>query len=781
MNQDLLQERLERLERGEPLETCLVDLPDPEADLLKVAASFRSIPYPSRMAESVAVQRANLVRAAIAHNNPASRRAPQAASHPRWSWTRPMALLGPLMLAAACALVLAFVAGAFLLLQLSPIGSKVAHSPATAQSPLPGPTSSRFVAQLPVVSSALAAPNPASAIIAEARGMVEVQAGDGKWSAAKAGQVIRVGQRIRTSDLSSAVLLFYDKSQTRLGPMTEVSVDRLDAHADGPRTIQLTQWIGETDHDVAPSSNAQSRYEVNTPNGTGSAQGTSFHVQVNKSQITHIAVDEGAVVVANLNVTVIVIAGQVTTLRMGAPPTQPVFRVTGEGTVTQMGDTWRIGGLEFRTDADTVIVGNPQIGDLVAVEGHLLSDGTRIADRIALLRRALINRFAFTGIVNSMQDAQWTISGRAVRVNRDTSITAGIKIGAQVDVDGIIQPDGTLLAEHIRLANVQAGLPFKFTGLAQSIISQTWTISGVPISVDANTRIDPGLAVGDIVRVEGRILPNGTWLATSIQRATPQEREFEFTGVVQTMAPWVVSGIGFQTNSQTEIEADIKVGDRVRVAGRVLDDGTWLAEEIKRIDNGAQRFQFVGRVTRINPWIVGGVPISVTRQTEIDNNIGIGDLVRVEGRILSDGTLLAEKIKRLDTQPVCLDISAIVIRTDGGQIVLQDGQILQLSHDTQIKIRDKDKKVKSKDDGKVEAGSLVIVRVCVRADGTTIIVSIIIIQPPDWSPPVDWPPPTGLCINPAGKVMPCPPGNPPPFKPFGGEDDGKDKQRRNHD
>jgi hypothetical protein len=76
--------------------------------------------------------------------------------------------------------------------------------------------------------------------------------------------------------------------------------------------------------------------------------------------------------------------------------------VTGEGIVTQMGDIWRIGGLEFRTDADTVIVGSPQAGDLVAVEGHLLPDGTRVADRIALLRRAPINRFAFTGIVNAI-------------------------------------------------------------------------------------------------------------------------------------------------------------------------------------------------------------------------------------------------------------------------------------------------------------------------------------------------------------------------------------------
>ena len=774
MNQDVLQERLERLEGGEPLETCLVGLPNEEADLLKVAASFRAIPYPSRTAERAAEQRAGLLRAASQRHRQMSPKVPQPASRFPWNWTRPKALPELLALAGACALILMLCIGVVALRLLS-------SSLSTAQSSPPSPTDSPFIVPTPVASSAPAVPNPHSAIIADVRGLVEAQVHDGKWTVAKTGQVIQVGQRVRTSNLSSAALLFYDKSQARLGPMTEVSVDTLDAQVNGPRIAQLTQWIGETDHEVIPSSDLASRYDVNTPNGTGSAKGTSFHVSVNTPQITRITVDEGAVAVANLNVTVIVIAGQATTIRAGAPPEQPLFRVTGEGIVTQMGDTWRIGSLEFRTNTNTSIVGNPQIGDLVAVEGHLLSDGTRVAARIVLLRRAPSNRFAFTGIVNSIKDTEWTISGRPIRVNRDTDITAGIKTGDLVDVDGIIQPDGTLLAERIRPANVQAGLPFEFTGLVQSIVSKTWTISGVPIAVDVNTRVDPGLAVGDIVKVEGRILPNGTWLATSIQRARPQEREFEFTGVVQGMAPWVVSGISLQTNSQTEIEAGIKVGDRVTVEGRVLDDGTWLAEEIKQVDDGAQRFQFVGRVTRINPWLVGGVSISVTRQTAIDNGIVVGDLVRVEGRVLSDGTLLAEGIKRLDTHPVCVDIYAIVVKTDGDQIVLQDGQTIRPDKDTLISVRGNGKQVKRKDDGKVDVGSVVIVRACVRVDGKTIIVNITIIQLPDWAPPVGWSPPTGLCINPAGKVKPCPPGDPPPFKHLDGGENDKDKRYHGDD
>ncbi len=352
MNQDLLQERLERLEGGEALEACLVDLPDQEADLLKVAATLRSIPYPSRMEERAAQQRGSLLRAASQRNPRASSGTSQPTWRFRWSWTPPRALPELLALATACALILALCAGTLILQQIS-------SSLSTAQSSLPGSNDSRFITPTLVASSVPAAANPQNAIIADARGLVEAQASEGKWTVVKSGQAIQVGQRVRTSDLSGASLLFYDKSQARLGPMTEVSVDKLDAQVDGPRIVQLTQWIGETDHDVTPSSHAESRYTVNTPNGTGSAQGTSFHVTVDKSQVTRIAVDEGTVAVANLNVTVVVIAGQVTTIRTGAPPAQPVFRVTGEGIVTQMGDTWRIGGLEFRADAGTVIVGNP--------------------------------------------------------------------------------------------------------------------------------------------------------------------------------------------------------------------------------------------------------------------------------------------------------------------------------------------------------------------------------------------------------------------------------------
>ena len=67
---NLLQEQLQRLEDGEPLETCLADLPPTEAEVLQLAAALRALPHPSRNAAIVQSQRAALMKLAAADNNP---------------------------------------------------------------------------------------------------------------------------------------------------------------------------------------------------------------------------------------------------------------------------------------------------------------------------------------------------------------------------------------------------------------------------------------------------------------------------------------------------------------------------------------------------------------------------------------------------------------------------------------------------------------------------------------------------------------------------------------
>jgi uncharacterized protein DUF5666/FecR-like protein len=713
---DVLQDRLARLEKGEPLEAVCADLPEAEVGLLRAAAALRAVPAPERSLNTVAAQRMDLLRAARSFKalntlpkTDEVRRSGEPARPRNW-W--PVALAGGFATMFACAFVVAALAGAFWLWGAS-------RQPGVAQPRSPGSTVVAQASPAPHPNAIVAfeAPDPQHAVLAEARGLVEIQSGDGTWLAANAGQTLAAGQRVRTGALSAVTLAFYDGSVARLGPSAEVSVDSLDAQKTGVRVILLTQWSGESKHDVAHSDVAGSRYEVATPSGVGSAKGTSFRVSVT-ALLVRFDVDEGVVAVTNLNITVLVVAGQTTLIPPDQPPQEPVFHISGEGEVTAIGTTWRIGGQTFLTNSSTVIVGDPQIGDWVSVEGRILPDGTRFADRITLLQHSTENQFSFTGTVEVISDTQWTIAGRVVHVDSVTNIEAGIAVGDQVEVQGGIAKDGTWWASSIALS---AANTFEFTGVVQSIISDTWTISGISVTVNVSTTIDAGIVVSDVVHVKGEILDDGTWQATSIQKAA--ESTFDFVGVVMSMDPWIVSGIPISVTEETQIDEGIAIGNRVRAKGRVLADGTWLAESITQIDEGKRHHvEFTAKVESIDPWIVGSVPVSVTKQTKIDNGIAVGDLVTVKGNLLPDGTVIAKEIRRAAPTQGCVEISVVVQTVSADQVVLLDGQTIPLNEKVKVK-------------GKPAVASVVVVRVCADKDGNLTVVSIVVVHQLDKLPP----------------------------------------------
>lgn len=595
--------------------------------------------------------------------------------------------------------------------------------------------SAGYSAFIPVVSAPLVQ-DPHSATLTRIQGLVQIEQSNGIWVAAESAHTLAAGQRVRTAALSSAVLAFYDGSQAFLGSDTQVTIDELDAPASGAaRVVKITQLSGETRHQVATAQVAGSRYEVHTPSATGAAKGTSFGVRVTPEQRTRFSVDEGAVAVTGRNATVTVVAGQATTVAEGETPEEPVFRITGEGEVSQTGATWIIAGQPFSTHADTVIVGNPQVGDWVYVEGHLTADDERIADLIELRERSPANRFTITGPAEAIAEGAWTIAGQTVAVSETTTIDDDIQEGDLVRAEGVILEGGTLLAESIRAVKERPGLPFEFTGVVQEMGDASWTVSGVVLTLDAETEVEAGLAAGDIVKVEGWILEDGSWLATSIRRVLDEERAFEFTGVVESIDPWVVAGIGFETREWTEVEAGIEEGDLVKVEGQILPDGTWVASEIKRLDEEEEEptleIVFVGTVNSVDPWVVSDIPLTVDADTAVDEGILAGDLVRVTARVLPDGTWLALSIQRLDVEEPgqgCVQITAVVVGLSGDQVDLSNWPSVDLSDVTVI--------------GELQVGSVVLMQVCVDDEGNVTIVSITVIyQPEPDDTPTPVPPP----------------------------------------
>jgi hypothetical protein len=598
---------------------------------------------------------------------------------------------------------------------------------------------------IPILSSP-GLKSPDTAVLEPAHGIVQLQQADGSWVTVQKAETITVGRVIRTWTQSSAVLYFYDGSFAILDADTRLTLESINAPADGPREIVFFQPYGNSTHNVAKPSDYAISYIINTPSSSGTAKGTVFEVSVQDDKSSQFNVLEGAVDVTGKSETVRVTAGQTSYVVNDDEPSDPVFWISGEGEVTQTGDVWVIGGIEFQNHEVTVIVGDPQMGDLVSVRGRLLPDGTRLADRISLLAPSVQENFRLTGLVESMGDTHWIVSGQEISVNETTQMDEGIEIGSRVLVTGVIRTGGVLFAKQITLLNDE-DTHFEFTGLLESIDERIWMISGVPVTIDQNTIILGDPAVGDLVHVEGRIMPDGTWLAREIEKVS-EANDFEIIGTVDSIAPWTVSGVSFEVNEFTRIEPGIVVGSMVRVVGLILDDGTWLATSIELLED-TNTLVFIGIVDSTDPWVVNGLTLTVDENTVFTGDIVVASLVRVTVLIQPDGTWLVLSMELIEVGPVvgCIEFVDTVAAISREQITLSSGVVIPVGI--------------AEIEGDLQVGNQVLVKLCFGPDNVMVFAWILVLD--DSIRPTPTPGPTGTPRpDDDDKVTIChiPPGNP---------------------
>lgn len=753
--EDELQERLEQLESGQNLADCVAGLPPEEAELVHLAAELQTAAYPVFNVEKEAIHKTNLEKMVIRQRQDI----PLTVNPQEWFMEifnnlkqKFFALPQPAQMGLGAGLTVALLVlfvWAFRGGEETPVVENGQPEPTAAFEPddnkseedivesdssetVAVPAQVQTIALLPAdprVSPSGLPANPRTVVLSGLAGVVEVQAaGETAWAMAGGAQILSSGDRIRTQAQSTARLTFYDGSQVTLKPESELSLDEVNALLDQPRTIVMTQWQGESEHQVTsrPEVDADgkplSTYQVKTADGgTTSALGTAFTVTITPDLLSRVWVSEGQVAVVNLDVTVIVLAGQITTWLPNQPPLDPVFQIFGQGAVTVISDTWTIGSQQFVVDENTIIVGEPEVGDWVSVIGRLV-DEVKYADYIILVRPATNeNNFSFTGSVESIDEAEWVISGQTVVISDNTTINGEIVVSDTVRVEGVILEDGTLVAETITLQELsQQG--FEFTGVVQSVaLSDTlWTIAGVPISVTSETVITAEgdtIAVGDLVHVTGYITADGAWVAETITLVTdPTANGFVFTGDVQSMEPWVVAGIVLTTSEVTIIAPNIEVGTQVQVTGIILEDGSWLATEIIPLTEEEGCMVVVGLVQGIDPWVINGLPVVVGEESEIGEGIEIGDLVFVTICQDEDGEWVIISITPL-TPPMglgCFTFSTIVLGSTATQLTTPYGPFT-ITPEFNF------------DPADVGEGTIVLVVLCIDEDGTIILHSIIII------------------------------------------------------
>jgi hypothetical protein len=133
--------------------------------------------------------------------------------------------------------------------------------------------------------------------------------------------------------------------------------------------------------------------------------------------------------------------------------------------------------------------------------------------------------------------------------------------------------------------------------------------------------------------------------------------DFQFIGQGRitggTESAWIIGGVPINLDGNTELMSDLHVGDFVTLTGRILQDGTWLADRIELTNANESFFTYNGRLDWIrgSVWRIGGHPLLVNLQTERDSDLGIGDTLMATFSVLESGAWLASRIVAFDKFP----------------------------------------------------------------------------------------------------------------------------------
>jgi hypothetical protein len=292
---DDLQNYIAQLEMDKAPQTVLAELPveDKElAPMLAIAAALRELPDPEidpveARAQDRKVLMAIRWQAAQAAPNPSNNghypvQSRKFTRFPSLNVSRPYGLVGGLAVVLLVSIVFLLVARF-----VPPVG--LDHSRAT---------------------------------LADVAGVVEITSDQVAWQEAQSGDVLTAGQRIRTGPGSTATLVFFDGTKTRLAAETDLTLSILDGEDDSLR-VELDQNQGRTRHDVVPLKGDEAFYRVRTPGGSAVVHGTVFDVRVSEEGAAEFDVTEGQVAVNAAGQEVLLGPGQMTTAAADTPPAAP--------------------------------------------------------------------------------------------------------------------------------------------------------------------------------------------------------------------------------------------------------------------------------------------------------------------------------------------------------------------------------------------------------------------------------------------------------------------------
>ncbi|MDX2032244.1 MAG: DUF5666 domain-containing protein [Blastocatellia bacterium] len=364
-------------------------------------------------------------------------------------------------------------------------------------------------------------------------------------------------------------------------------------------------------------------------------------------------------------------------------------------TTGRIGD-WVISGRTVRVSASTQLKterGDFMVGSLVDVEGLAQVDGainaTKIENR-GNIENPQITVY-FRGTIETLPTTatfigDWKVSGRTVRVNDRTVLIqekGKIAVGAFIEVSGVLQADGSVLAAKVAVRENPNPPGFvKFVGKIVTLPGTTnfigdWKIGERTVHVTAATKIearDGQVAVGALVEVEGTLRSDGSVDASEIEvkhNSNDTANYIRLFGTISALpatanlvGDWTVGGRTIHVFERTRIRTEHGrpvVGAYVEVEGNQRADNTIDAYNIEvERDAGAPAgtigfINFYGQIKGlptaanfIGDWTVGTRKVTVTDTTRIETRRGavaVNAFVEIYGYLLGDGSVRAIKIE----------------------------------------------------------------------------------------------------------------------------------------
>jgi len=251
---------------------------------------------------------------------------------------------------------------------------------------------------------------------------------------------------------------------------------------------------------------------------------------------------------------------------------------------------------------------------------------------------------SFHGQVQAIGTVLWQVQEIPVRLTPRTRVIGEILPGMLIEVEGITQADGTVLADELHLES------YDMLGTLEALDADRMTVDGRIFLLTPRSVLEPGLAVGHRLLVRVAIDDAGVRSVVSAVRFSPPTPTAAPSPTATTaptrMPPPPPTPADFPTDDHSG------PGDGAPGPGED-DDGETEAttpEDAEDDDEESDRIEFEGVVQSIagSQWVVDGRTIQVDGQTEIKDDPGVGDTVKVVAFLQSDGTWWAEKIELED-------------------------------------------------------------------------------------------------------------------------------------